>query len=52
MVAIADNTLRIIQIEKLGDLFTKNVLKTRYTPTKIQIHPETNYLAVLEKDHK
>ena len=27
------------------------MLKTRYTPCKIQVHPETNYLIVLEKDH-
>jgi len=28
------------------------VLKTRYTPCKIQVHPETNFLVVLEKDHQ
>jgi splicing factor 3B subunit 3 len=50
-VAIADNSLRIIQIDKLGDLFTKRELKTRYTPTKMLIAPESNYLVVLEKDH-
>ena len=28
------------------------MLKTRYTPCKIQVHPETNFLVVLEKDHQ
>ena len=52
IVAIAEDTLRIISIEHLGDQFTQQVLKTRYTPCKIQVHPETNYLVVLEKDHQ
>lgn len=51
VVAICENSLRILQIENLGEQFTQAVLKTRYTPCKIQVHPETNYLVILEKDH-
>ena len=52
VVAICENTLRILQIENLGEQFTQKVLNTSYTPCKIQIHPESNYLVVLEKDHQ
>ena len=52
IVAIAENTLRIISVEHLGEQFTQTVLRTRYTPCKMQIHPETQYLVVLEKDHQ
>ena len=51
-MAIAEDTLRIISIEHIGEQFTQHVLKTRYTPCKIQVHPETNFLVVLEKDHQ
>ena len=51
-MAICENTLRILKIESLGDQFTQNVVKTTYTPCKMQVHPDTNYLIVLEKDHQ
>lgn len=51
IVAIADNSLRIIKLEKLGDQFTYQQLHTRYTPVKLLVHPETSNLVVLEKDH-
>ena len=51
IVAISGNTLRIIYVERLGEQFTQTVMPLRYTPTKIQIHPETNFLVILEKDH-
>ena len=51
LVAIADNTLRIIQIEKLGEKFTYSQLRTKYTPCRLIVHPDSGYLCVLEKDH-
>lgn len=51
IVAISDNTLRIFSVANLGEQFTQKVIRTRYTPCKFQLHPETNYLLVLEKDH-
>ena len=50
IVGIKGKELRIIQIEKLGDLFSQKVLPTRYTPTKLQVNPVTNHLLVIEKD--
>lgn len=38
-------------MERLGEVFTHTVVPLRYTPRKIEIHPETNYLLILEKDH-
>jgi splicing factor 3B subunit 3 len=51
IVAISGNTLRIINVERLGENFTHKVLPLRYTPSKIQIHRDTNLLVILEKDH-
>ena len=51
IVAIAGNTLRIISVDKLGDNFNHTVMPLRYTPRKIEVHHETNYLVILEKDH-
>lgn len=52
VVAICENSLRILKIENLGEQFTQHVVKTNFTPCKMQTHPETNYLVVLEKDHQ
>jgi splicing factor 3B subunit 3 len=52
IVAIAENTIRIFSIEHIGEQFTQRIIKTRYTPCKFQLHPETNFLIVLEKDHQ
>ena len=52
LVAIAENSLRILSVEhRTGSPFTAQVLRTRHTPCKILVHPETNNLIVLEKDH-
>jgi len=47
LVAIAGSTLRIITVERLGESFTQTVLPLLYTPIKIQVHPQTNFLVVL-----
>lgn len=51
IVAISGNSLRIIAVERLGENFTHQVMNLKYTPSKMHIHPETNYLVILEKDH-
>ena len=51
IVAIAENRLRIIQMERIGEVFSSRVMQTSYTPVKLLVHPETNYLVLLEKDH-
>ncbi len=52
IVAISGNTIRIISIERLGESFTHQVMNLSYTPSKMVVHPETNYLVILEKDHQ
>lgn len=51
MVALCENSLRIIKVDKLSDQFTHSQMSTRYTPVKLIVHPETGYLIVHEKDH-
>lgn len=51
MVAIADNTLRIIATEKLGGVFNQVAAPLSYTPRRLVIHPESNMLLVIEADH-
>lgn len=51
IVGIKGNDLRIIQVERLGELFTQKLLQTRYTPTKVQVNPITNHIVVLEKEY-
>ena len=50
-MAISGNYLRIISVERLGENFTHKIMPLRYTPSKIQIHRETNYLVILEKEY-
>ncbi len=52
IVAISGTTIRIISIERLGEQFTHQVMNLKYTPSKMLVHPETNYLVILEKDHQ
>lgn len=51
IVAIAGSKIRIIAVERVGESFTHQVMDLKYTPSKISIHPETNNLVILEKDH-
>jgi splicing factor 3B subunit 3 len=51
LVAIAENSLRIVQVDRLGEIFTSKTVNTRYTPRKLMVHPTTNNLIVLERDH-
>ena len=51
VVAIAGNTLRILTIERLGQLFNQQQIPLRYTPRRMVVHPQTNQLLVIESDH-
>ena len=51
IVGIKGKELRIIQVERLGETFTQRILKTKYTPTKMQVNPRTQHLFVIEKDY-
>jgi len=52
LVAIAGTTLRILSLEKLGGLFNQTSVKLKYTPRRLEIHPATGALIVLETDHR
>lgn len=50
IVGIKGKELRIIQIERLGEVFTQKLLQTRYTPTKLQVNPTTKQIVMIEKE--
>ena len=51
IVAIASNTLRILSLEKLGVIFNQVATPLQYTPRKLEIHPPTGNLLIIETDH-
>jgi splicing factor 3B subunit 3 len=50
IVCISTNTLRIVSVDRLGELFNSQVVPLRYTPRKFVVHPESNNLVVIETD--
>jgi splicing factor 3B subunit 3 len=52
MVAITGNTLRILTVEKLGDIFNHTVIPLTYTPRKMIFHPETKFIITIETEHQ
>eukprot|EP01047_Picozoa_sp_COSAG01_P019033 COSAG01_NODE_1046_length_11949_cov_4.662700_2_plen_984_part_00 len=51
IVAVCGNTLRIITIERLGQVFNEQVLPLKYTPRKSCVIPGTSLLIIIESDH-
>jgi hypothetical protein len=51
VVALAEGTLRIISMEKLGGAFNQVGVPLTYTPRQLVIHPESNMMVVIESDH-
>ena len=51
IVAVSGNTLRIITIERLGQVFNEQVMPLKYTPRKSCVIPGTSLLIVVEADH-
>ena len=51
IVAISHNTLRILALENLGNVFNQHLVELEYTPRKFAIHPETYYVVMIETDH-
>mmetsp|Transcript_4234 Transcript_4234/g.6990 ORF Transcript_4234/g.6990 Transcript_4234/m.6990 type:complete len:1205 (-) Transcript_4234:464-4078(-) len=50
-VAVAKGTLRILAVENVGEMFNQKVTRLRYTPRRLEIHPEHNTLFIAEADH-
>eukprot|EP01105_Mastigella_eilhardi_P023189 TRINITY_DN5809_c0_g1_i2.p1 TRINITY_DN5809_c0_g1~~TRINITY_DN5809_c0_g1_i2.p1 ORF type:complete len:959 (+),score=273.95 TRINITY_DN5809_c0_g1_i2:695-3571(+) len=51
IVAVSGNTLRIVTVERLADVFNQQEFPLKYTPHKVVVHPQTNYFIVIEADH-
>ncbi|UXI19321.1 DNA polymerase beta-like [Sarcoptes scabiei] len=51
IVAVSQNTLRILALENLGNVFNQQLVELEYTPRKFCIHPETYYVVMIETDH-
>lgn len=51
IVAISGNTLRILALENLGNVFNQQSFPLEYTPRKFVVHPETGYIVLIESDH-
>lgn len=51
IVAITGNTLRIISIERLGEVFNQRDIPLLHTPRKFIIHPQTGHLIIIESDY-
>ncbi|KAJ6220955.1 hypothetical protein RDWZM_006767 [Blomia tropicalis] len=51
IVAILSNTLRILSLENLGNVFNQRSYPLEYTPRRFVIHPETGYIVLIESDH-
>lgn len=51
LVAIAENRLHILNIERLGETFNQTVFPLTNTPRKFVVDPETNRLVIIETDH-
>lgn len=49
-VAVARNSLRVLSLERVGEFFNQKVMRLRYTPRKMTIHPEFDTLLVAEAD--
>ncbi|CAH8491836.1 unnamed protein product [Dicrocoelium dendriticum] len=51
IVAICDNSLRIMALEKLGAVFNQTSYPLQYTPRKMILHPESGMAYIIETDH-
>ncbi|KAF8564203.1 hypothetical protein P879_08613 [Paragonimus westermani] len=51
IVAICENSLRIMALEKLGAVFNQTSYPLQYTPRRMVFHPESNLAYIIETDH-
>lgn len=52
VVAVSENTVRIIAFERLGEMFNEVDHPLRYTGRKFAHVPNTSHLVVIEADHR
>ena len=52
IVGTVNDSLRIISIEKFGELLNQTDIPLRYSPRKMAIHPESQNLVIIESDNR
>ncbi|KAJ1659591.1 pre-mRNA-splicing factor rse1 [Dispira simplex] len=52
IVAIAENTLRILTVERLGSPLNQVAVPLKYTPRRSTYHPTLKHFVVIEADHR
>ncbi|ORX58556.1 hypothetical protein BCR36DRAFT_318081 [Piromyces finnis] len=50
IVAITGNTLRILTVEKLGNVFNQSIIPLKYTPRRFILHKPTNNFVIIESE--
>lgn len=50
-VTTTENILRIITVERLGEVFNSQQVQLKYTPRSFAIHKPTNNLIIIESEH-
>ena len=51
IVTVNETTLRVISIERLGEIFNQKETKLKYTPRKFILHPPSNHIITIETDY-
>ena len=51
IVGISGNTLRILSLDKLHQLFNQVSIKLKYTPRRLLLHPKSKNFVVLEAEN-
>lgn len=44
--------MKIIALDKLGEMFNQQVIPLRYTPKKMVVNPLNNHLIIVESSHR
>ncbi|KAJ3280450.1 Splicing factor 3B subunit 3 [Borealophlyctis nickersoniae] len=51
IVAVAGNTLRIVTVDKLGNVFHQTSIPLKYTPRRFAVHPSSGNFVIIESEH-
>ncbi|RKO91294.1 splicing factor 3B subunit 3-like protein [Blyttiomyces helicus] len=51
IVAISGNTLRILTVEKLGNVFNQSIIPLKYTPRRFTLNPVSKHFIIVESEH-
>lgn len=49
-IAVSKNVLKILSIDRLGQVFNERSMGLQFTPRELAVHPETKSLVVVESD--